>query len=92
MKCQCGNDKFYGHQIIKADVIVDRCGYFHENLPGGLEASVYDADQPYGPFVCTKCEKEYVDLEIENTYSIFNMKQSDIRNMGMSDITGVAIN
>ncbi len=62
MKCTCGNNCFYAHQIIRADVIVDESGNFEKNLPGGLEAHVYDSERPYGPFVCTKCGKEYDEL------------------------------
>ena len=62
MLCVCGNDRFYAHQIIRADVIVDSDGAFLENATERLEESIYDAERPYGPFTCTKCGKEYDEL------------------------------
>lgn len=62
MKCKCGNDKFIGHQIIRADVIVNENGDFDENLECGLEKAIYDAERPYGPFSCTKCRAEYEEI------------------------------
>ena len=64
MVCKrCQNNRFIGHQIIRADVLVDESGDFVDNLPGGLEAHVYDSMHPYGPFTCTKCGAEYDVLE-----------------------------
>lgn len=62
MKCQCGNDRFVGHQILRVEVITDEHGDFYENLSCGLEKSIYDAGNPYGPFTCTECGKEYDEL------------------------------
>lgn len=63
MKClKCGNDTFIGHQIIRADILVDENGDFCENLPGGLEPHIYDSEKPYGPFTCTKCGAEYEEI------------------------------
>ena len=63
MICTCGNDRFYGHQIIRADVIVGADGSFEANVTEHLEDSIYDAEKPYGPFTCTACGKEYDELE-----------------------------
>lgn len=62
MICVCGNDRFIGHQLIRSDVYVDADGAFEDNLPGGLDANIYDAEKPYGPFTCTCCGKEYEKL------------------------------
>lgn len=63
MKCKfCGNDEFVAHQIIRADVVVDENGEFDRNLEGGLEAHIYDAEKPYGPYTCTICGTEYDEL------------------------------
>ena len=51
MKCECGNDKFYAHQIQHCDVIVDENNNWEEN------AECYDTGAPYGPYTCTKCGK-----------------------------------
>ena len=63
MICTCGNDRFYGHQIIRVDVIVGADGSFEDNISERLENSIYDAEKPYGPFTCTACGKEYEELE-----------------------------
>ena len=62
MICTCGNDRFIGHQIIRADVIVGVDGSFLENVTDLLEDSIYDAEKPYGPFTCTACGREYDEL------------------------------
>ena len=63
MKCECGNNRFYGHQLLYADVIVDGRGLFHSNAKGGLEQSVYESEKPYGPFSCAECGKEYEEID-----------------------------
>ena len=62
MICTCGNDRFSGHQIIRADVSVGADGSFLENVTDRLEDSIYDAEKPYGPFTCTACGREYDEL------------------------------
>ena len=62
MICICGNDRFIGHQIIRADVIVGADGSFQENVTDRLEDSIYDAEKPYGPFTCPACGREYDEL------------------------------
>lgn len=61
MRCKCGNDKFYVHQLVYLDVIVDEKGEFHSNLED-IAAAIYDSERPYGPYTCTKCEAEYDSL------------------------------
>ena len=57
MVCKtCGNSQFIGHQIIRADVMVNG------NLSGGLEGHIYDAEKPDGPFTCICCGAEYEEL------------------------------
>ena len=58
----CGSKRFIGHQLIRADVYVDENGDFDGNLPGGLEAAIYDSEKPYGPFTCIKCSEEFNEL------------------------------
>ncbi len=62
MICSCGGNRFIAHQLIRADIVVNKRGEFEENLPGGLESNVYDAEMPYGPFTCDNCGKEYDEL------------------------------
>ncbi len=40
MICTCGNDRFIGHQIIRADVIVGADGSFLENVLHGLRQGI----------------------------------------------------
>ena len=47
MRCKCGNDKFYAHQRVYLEVIVDENGEFHSNLED-IAAAIYDSDRPYG--------------------------------------------
>jgi len=61
-KCKCGNDMFYAHQLVRVDVVVDEMGNFVENLNSTMEASVYDAERPYGGFRCTECGTEYENI------------------------------
>jgi hypothetical protein len=61
MKCECGNDKFYAHQVCRMDVIVNEHNDWEKNSPDDNSAC-YDADSPYGPYRCTKCNKEYEEL------------------------------
>ena len=63
MRCpKCGSVRFIGHQVLRADVIVDEDGEFLDNPEGGLEAAVYDSGKPYGPFTCVKCGTEYDEI------------------------------
>ena len=61
MRCKCGNDKFYAHQLVYLDVTVDESGEFHSNLED-IAAAIYDSERPYGPYTCTKCAAEYDTL------------------------------
>ena len=63
----CGSKRFIGHQIIRAEVYVDENGDFDDNLPGGLEAHIYDSEKPYGPFTCDKCGHEFNELPEHRT-------------------------
>ena len=58
----CGSTRFIGHQIIRASVYVGGDGQFEDNLPGGLEPAIYDAEKPYGPFTCDRCGQEFDEL------------------------------
>ena len=63
MICACGNNRYFAHQILRADIIVDEDGRFDSNIDGSPSSvSIYDAEAPYGPFTCTKCKKEYEEL------------------------------
>ena len=60
MKCKfCGGSEFVGHQRCYMDVLLDENGDFLANLSGGADANIYEAEQPYGPFVCRRCGAEY---------------------------------
>ena len=57
MKCECGNNEFYAHQRVYHDIKVDGNGMFLDDLGS------YDSDSPYGPFTCTKCDRDYAELK-----------------------------
>lgn len=49
MKCKiCGEERFYGHQICRMDVIVDGNGDFLDDISEGIESAIYDVGNPYG--------------------------------------------
>lgn len=62
MKCVCGNDRFFAHQVCYHDVIVDEDGEFLDNDEGMYLNGIYASDKPYGPFVCDVCGREYDEL------------------------------
>lgn len=67
MKCKkCGHDEFNGHQLVRADIVVDEHGNFLRNHNNDLAKNVYDSERPYGPFCCLKCGAEYDELEADN--------------------------
>ena len=59
MKCVCGNDRFFAHQVCHHDVIVDARGEYTE------ERIIYYSGKPFGPFACTKCGAVYEKLDEE---------------------------
>ena len=63
MKCACGSHGFYANQIVRVEIIVDEHGEFLCNREGGLERNIYDAETPFGPYICVRCGKEYNELE-----------------------------
>lgn len=70
-RCKCGCTRFYAHQVCRADIIVDQDNNFMGDLNGHI--SVYDAEEPYGPYTCEKCGAEYDsldDLPDGDTYSM----------------------
>ena len=52
MKCECGCNRFIGHQLVWVEVIVNGNNDFEEQL------EIYDSETPYGPYTCTNCGKE----------------------------------
>ena len=63
MKCECGCEEFYAHQVCHLDIKVDGDGNFLDNVHVGyVEKDIYHSDPPFGPFVCVDCDKEYSKL------------------------------
>lgn len=61
--CKCGSRRFYAHQVCQLDVICDEGGTFVANAKeGDTSASIYEADNPYGPFTCVECGRQYSEL------------------------------
>lgn len=61
MKCKCGCDRFFAHQLLRVEIIVDGKGYYEEDAGKTLADSIYDAET-YGPYTCVECGAEYEDL------------------------------
>lgn len=57
-KCVCGSQRFIANQICRHEVLVDQKGNWMKDLPAGI----YDAENPYGPFICRSCGRSYDGL------------------------------
>lgn len=68
-RCSCGNPEFYAHQVCRMDIVCDGSGNWIKNTPSD-DSSCYDADNPFGPFTCTKCRKEYEELVVSEWWSL----------------------
>ena len=67
-RCKCGCNRFYAHQVVHMDVIVDADGMFLDNIPDGIESAIYEAGTPFGPFQCVECGAEYDEItELRNS-------------------------
>lgn len=55
--CICGNTKFFASQICYHDIIVDSNNNFLEDVV------ISESESPHGNYCCTKCGKEYEDLD-----------------------------
>ncbi|MCC2255549.1 hypothetical protein LKD70_14185 [Ruminococcus sp. CLA-AA-H200] len=62
-KCVCGNTTFYAHQVCRLDIVVDGDNEFVRNAFATADASIYDSGNPYGPYTCTSCNREYGDWD-----------------------------
>lgn len=54
--CVCGNQEFFATQRVYETCKVTEENDWIETL------STDEADKPYGPYVCTKCNREYDEL------------------------------
>jgi hypothetical protein len=75
----CGSKEFSANQVVRANIIVDFQNNFLRNSANSLEDSVYEADNPFGPYSCCNCGEEFdeiCDLEknIENVFDLLNEK------------------
>jgi hypothetical protein len=61
MACKCGGNRFVGRQVCRHDIVVDDYNVWQENC-GTAEDSIYDAEQPYGPYTCLSCEMVWDEL------------------------------
>lgn len=59
--CTCGCREFGAHMRCYHDVIVDPDNnYLGECAEGGT--AIYEAEEPYGPYCCMNCGREYDEL------------------------------
>lgn len=61
---KCGCDRFIGSQRVYMNVICTPNGDYHENISDNVKSNIFEADKPYGPFICEKCGTEYETLPI----------------------------
>lgn len=92
MKCKfCGGNRFYAHQEVRMDVIVDEDGDYMDGVTGTF-IDIYDSSAPYGPYQCCKCGAEYdVLADGEEAWSgpVVNWKEH--HEEGVCPICGEAI-
>jgi len=58
MACICGGNSFVARQVCRHDIVVNDSNRFIVVLG----QDIYDAEDPYGPYTCLKCEMVYDDL------------------------------
>ena len=58
----CGNKEFVAHQVCRVNVIVDANNMFLCNDGDDFGGAVYESNDPFGPYICTKCNRKYDDL------------------------------
>lgn len=63
----CGGKEFSASQVVRVNVVVDIDNHFLRNESENMVNSVYDADNPYGPYTCINCGEEYVNLDYAST-------------------------
>jgi DNA-directed RNA polymerase subunit RPC12/RpoP len=57
MPCpHCGSDRFIARQRLYADVIVDSSNSVVDSI------GTSDCDDPYGPYTCATCGKDFEEL------------------------------
>ena len=85
----CGSKEFSANQIVRVNVVVDSQNNFLRNSSDTLENSVYDADNPFGPYSCINCGEEYDDLDaiFNNLDVVFNLLNEKLRLNGIGVYT-----
>ena len=53
----CGGTRFCAHQVAYRDVIVNEDGLFLK------DAGIYESSDPYGPYQCVVCGREFESLD-----------------------------
>ena len=59
MICECGNKEFFASQVCRVTIVVDENDSFLRNTGPDDTPAIDSADDPYGPYECTKCGKVY---------------------------------
>jgi 4-alpha-glucanotransferase len=59
---KCGCTEFTAHQRLYTDIIVDGDNNFLQNNSMDGSISVYEHENPYGPYECRFCGEVYEDL------------------------------
>lgn len=85
----CGKNEFSANQVCRVNVVVDNLNNFIRNQDNNMESSVYDADNPFGPYSCMDCgfsfdEIDELEKNISNTYDLLH---DSLKNAGIGVYT-----
>ena len=58
----CGWKRFFAHQTVIADIVVDEENDFIENCATNGEIIAESAGTPFGPYICCNCGMQYDDI------------------------------
>jgi len=59
---KCGCRKFFAHQTVTADIIVNENNDFVENCSTTDDIVAESAETPFGPYICHFCREQYDEL------------------------------
>lgn len=66
MKCSCGNTSFYAVKVLHVSAILDGQNKVDNEkirgASGSIENSIFKSET-VGPFICTRCKREFDEFE-----------------------------
>lgn len=81
----CQGKEFSANQVCRVNVVVDSQNNFLRNESENMESSVYDSDNPFGPYSCLSCGEEYEDIDSisSGSDSAFNLVNDMLKENGI---------